>query len=264
MPPCSPPPPPRPPPPPQQVIRAYDGHLSAVYALALHPTLDVLLTGGRDSSCRVWDMRTRTQVHILTGHESAVSSILANSSDPQVVTGSMDSTVRTWDLAAGRVRSVLTHHKKSVRCLAGHGAEFAFVSGSADAVKRWALPECTFVHGYSSSGGRGAGGAGSIVNALALNADGVLVGGGDDGSLQMWDYGTGHAFQSSHSVAQPGSLDAEAGIFAAAFDATGSRLITGEADKTIKIWKEDTEASPETHPIDMAAWEAQCRALKRY
>ena len=235
-----------------------------MYALAIHPTLDVLLTGGRDASCRVWDMRTRTQVHILTGHEDAVSSILANGADPQVVTGSMDSTVRTWDLAAGRVRSVLTHHKKSVRALAGHASEFAFCSASVDAVKRWALPDCTFVHGYGGAGRAGGAPSGSIVNALALNADGVLVGGGDDGSLQMWDYGTGHAFQASASVPQPGSLDAEAGIFAAAFDATGSRLITAEADKTIKIWREDPDATPASHPIDMAAWEEQCRAFRRY
>lgn len=36
-----------------QVIRHYHGHLSGVYCLALHPTIDVLLTGGRDSVCRV-------------------------------------------------------------------------------------------------------------------------------------------------------------------------------------------------------------------
>lgn len=42
-----------------KVIRQYHGHLSGVYALALHPTLDVLMTGGRDSVCRVWDMRTK-------------------------------------------------------------------------------------------------------------------------------------------------------------------------------------------------------------
>jgi hypothetical protein len=45
-----------------QVIRHYHGHLSGVYSLALHPELDILLTGGRDSVCRVWDMRTRVQV----------------------------------------------------------------------------------------------------------------------------------------------------------------------------------------------------------
>lgn len=47
-----------------KVIRHYHGHLSGVYSLALHPTLDVLITGGRDSVARVWDMRTKVRQHI--------------------------------------------------------------------------------------------------------------------------------------------------------------------------------------------------------
>ncbi|KAJ0837239.1 putative transcription factor WD40-like family [Helianthus annuus] len=55
------------------VIREYHGNLSGVYCLALHPTIDVLLTNGRDSICR----------------------------DPQVITGSHGSTVKFWDLRNG-------------------------------------------------------------------------------------------------------------------------------------------------------------------
>lgn len=47
-----------------------------------------------------------------------------------------------------------------------------------------------------------------------------------------------------------GSLDSEAGIYACTYDMTGSRLITCEADKTIKMWKEDESATPETHPLN--------------
>ena len=50
-----------------QVIRQYHGHLSGIYALALHPTLDVLISGGRDSVARVWDMRTKVQVGLYAG-----------------------------------------------------------------------------------------------------------------------------------------------------------------------------------------------------
>lgn len=35
-------------------------------------------------------------------------------------------------------------------------------------------------------------------------------------------------------IPQPGSLEAEAGVFCSTFDMTGTRLITGGADKTIK------------------------------
>ncbi len=40
-----------------QVIRHYHGHLSAIFCLKLHPTLDILITGGRDSAARIWDIR---------------------------------------------------------------------------------------------------------------------------------------------------------------------------------------------------------------
>jgi pleiotropic regulator 1 len=36
-------------------------------------------------------------------------------------------------------------------------------------------------------------------------------------------------------IPQPGSLEAEAGVFCSTFDVTGTRLITGGADKTIKV-----------------------------
>lgn len=61
-----------------------------------------------------------------------------------------------------------------------------------------------------------------------------------------------------------GSLDAESGIFASTFDLSGSRLITCEADKTIKIWKENKESTEDTDPIEMEGWTKQCLALKRH
>ena len=58
---------------------------------------------------------------------------------------------------------------------------------------------------------------------------------GDNGTLTFWDYATGTAFQNLDDIPQPGSLEAEAGVFCSTFDVTGTRLITGGADKTIKV-----------------------------
>jgi pleiotropic regulator 1 len=60
--------------------------------------------------------------------------------------------------------------------------------------------------------------------------------------MAFWDYKSAYKFQSLDTTVQPGSLESEAGIFASTFDRTGLRLITCEADKTIKIWKEDPNA----------------------
>ena len=51
-----------------RVIRHYHGHLSSVYGLDLHPTIDVLISVGRDACGRVWDMRTKANVMTLGGN----------------------------------------------------------------------------------------------------------------------------------------------------------------------------------------------------
>ncbi|KAG7085566.1 pre-mRNA-splicing factor prp46 [Marasmius oreades] len=218
-----------------KVIRHYHGHLSGVYALTIHPTLDLLVTSGRDASARVWDMRTKAQIHVLSGHTATVADVKCQESDPQVITGSMDSTVRLWDLAAGKTMVTLTHHKKSVRALAIHPTEYSFASGSAGGnnIKKWKCPEGAFVFNFS--------GHNAIINTLSVNAEGVFFSGADNGSLTFWDYNTGTPFQHLDDIPQPGSLEAEAGVFCSTFDMTGTRLITGGADKTIKVYAEQSQ-----------------------
>ncbi|KAM1281119.1 hypothetical protein FF1_021949 [Malus domestica] len=226
-----------------KVIHSYHGHLSGVYCLALHPTLDVLLTGGRDSVCRVWDIRSKTQVHALSGHDNTVCSVFTRPTDPQVVTGSHDTTIKFWDLRYVKTMSTLTHHKKSVRAMAQHPREHCFASASADNIKKFNLPRGEFLHNMLSQ-------QKTIINAMAVNEDGVLATGGDNGSMWFWDWKSGHNFQQSQTIVQSGSLDSEAGIYALSYDVTGTRLVSCEADKTIKMWRQDENATPETHPLN--------------
>ncbi|KAL9642192.1 hypothetical protein ABK040_007194 [Willaertia magna] len=221
-----------------ECIRNYHGHLSGVYCCALHPSLDLLATGGRDSSCRIWDIRTRREVFLLTGHDGAVASVLAQSNDPQIITGSMDSTIRCWDLRMGKTITTLTNHKKSVRALALHPNEYTFASASTDSIRKWKCPEAKYLLSFKGNDDN------TIINSMCINNDGVMACSGNDGSLFFWDWKTGHHFQTTHTIPQPGSLDSEASIFCCIFDRSGSRLITAEADKSIKIWKEDEKAIP--------------------
>ncbi|KPJ16087.1 Pleiotropic regulator 1 [Papilio machaon] len=224
------------------VIRHYHGHLSAVYALGLHPTIDVLVSAGRDATARVWDVRTKANVHTLTGHTDTVAALACQSAEPQIITGSHDSTIRLWDLAAGKSMCTLTNHKKSVRSVVIHPTQYTFASASPDNIKQWKCPEGKFIQNLS--------GHNAIVNCMAVNSEGVLVSGGDNGTMFLWDWRTGYNFQRLQAPVQPGSMDSEAGIFSMTFDQSGSRLITTEADKTIKIYKEDDTASEETHPVN--------------
>lgn len=173
-------------------------------------------------------------MHCLTGHTNTVGTVICQAAEPQIVTGSHDNTIRLWDLAAGRSRVTLTHHKKSVRAVCFHPTLYMFASAAPDNIKQWKCPDGEFVQNLS--------GHNAILNALCVNADGVLVSGGDNGSLNFWDWKSGFCFQKLQTQPQPGSIDSEAGIFALRFDQSGSRLLTAETDKTIKLYKEDENA----------------------
>ncbi|XP_055607946.1 pleiotropic regulator 1 [Uranotaenia lowii] len=236
-----------------KVIRHYHGHLSAVYTMALHPTIDVLVSAGRDSTARVWDMRTKANIHTLSGHTNTVASVVCQAANPQVITGSHDSTVRLWDLAAGKSMGTLTNHKKSVRSIVLHPSLYMFASASPDNIKQWRCPEGNFIQNLN--------GHNAIVNCMAVNPEGVLVSGGDNATMFFWDWRTGYNFQRFQAPVQPGSMDSEAGIFSMTFDMSGSRLITTEADKTIKIYREDDEASEESHPVN---WRPEIIKRRKY
>ena len=74
---------------------------------------------------------------------------------------------------------------QAVRALAANPREFSFVSGAADNLKKWQTRDGKFLRNLS--------GHDTIINALACNEDGVLVSGGDNGSLHFWDYESGCA-----------------------------------------------------------------------
>jgi len=236
-----------------KVVRHYHGHLSGVYCCAIHPTQDLLVTGGRDSVARVWDIRTKAEAMVLGGHTHCVSSLGVQGCKPQVITGSHDNTVRLWDLTKGATHATLTNHKKSVRALQIHPKEYTFCTGAADNLKIWKCPDGVFMRNVS--------GHNAIVNAIAINRDNVLVSGADNGTLKFWDWKSGWCFQDIKITPQPGSLDSENGVYAMGFDMTGSRLITCEADKSIKVWKEDETATPETHPLN---WKPSRKPIRRF
>jgi len=151
-----------------------------------------------------------------------------------------------WDLQAGKCSVVLTNHKTSVRAMAIHPLEYTFVSCSADNNKIWKCPKGQFERNIS--------GHEAIVNSCAVrdaeNGSSILIAATDSGLLHFWDWSSGHMFQTLQTTPQPGSMSAENGVFDITLDKSSSRLITGECDKTIKIYRQDPDATEETHPLN--------------
>ena len=166
--------------------------------------------------------------------------------EPQIITGSSDCTIKLWDIRNGNIINTLTHHKKCIRDLLIPKNEYSFVSAAADDIKVWSCPEGKYIRSindeYSNNNNNNIEAyENGIVNCLALNDEGVMVSGGEDGKLFFWDYKNGEIFQKIKTPIQPGSLECESQIFDCIFDMTETRLITTGCDKTIKMFKQVDE-----------------------
>lgn len=62
-----------------------------------------------------------------------------------------------------------------------------FASASPDNIKQWTCPDGKFVQNLT--------GHNAIVNCMAVNSDGVLMSGANNGSMYAWDWRTGYNFQ---------------------------------------------------------------------
>lgn len=215
---------------PHSLVRDYYGHVGGVYAVTLHPELDLLFTAGRDQVVRVWDIRSRTQVMLLQGHTNDISGLVTQAMDPQVISSLMDKTVCLWDLRKQQRALQITQHTKSVRAIALHPKELTFTLGDLSGrYMQWLLPRGQLLQKFATAS------PDKIIETMSINPmTNEIIGGYANGKLEVWDYERGVSRQTLHSTVV--NTTEPSPIFTSAFDMLGSRLYTGEGDKSIKVW----------------------------
>ncbi|GAW00637.1 WD40 repeat-like protein [Lentinula edodes] len=194
------------------------------HALALHKTTRTI----KPTYHPPWKL-----VRVISGHLGWVRSVAVEPGNKWFATGAGDRVIKIWDLASGELKLSLTGHisttKWSNAGIWSRIKSYGTIMVISRAFMQWIYIQRWTFYGHNA-----------IINTLSVNAEGVFFSGGDNGTLTFWDYNTGTPFQNLDDVPQPGSLEAEAGVFCSTFDMTGTRLITGGADKTIKVYAEQS------------------------
>ncbi len=243
----------------KQTVHVLAGHTNTVMSVVAGEADPQIITASMDSTVRLWDLAAGRTVTTLTHHKKGVRSVLLHPTEFSFASASADR-VKKWALPKGSflhdfeaAREGEMERRKRVYAETVDGAASAGNSSVALTVAKdapsfdatSAIPVSTdhtgaFITAAASPSNTASSpiAATSIINCLAVNADGVMVSGSDDGFLTFWDWQSARPFQKLKAPVQPGSLDCEAGILTATFDQSGLRLLTGEVDKTIKIWRE--------------------------
>jgi F-box and WD-40 domain protein CDC4 len=201
------------------------------------PKEELIITGSRDSTLRVWKLpkpgdRSIVQtvassndsdnpyfVRALTGHHHSVRAIAAHGDT--LVSGSYDCTVRVWKISTGEVLQRLQGHSQKVYSVVLDHTRNRCISGSMDnMVKVWSLDTgaCLFtLEGHTS-----------LVGLLDLS-HGRLVSAAADSTLRIWDPENGQC--KSRLCAHTGAITC--------FQHDGQKVISG-SDRTLKMWNVNT------------------------
>lgn len=197
------------------------GHKAMVWALALSPDQETLVSSDEAGMIKIWNQRTGQLERTLTGLGAVRT--LSLSADEKLLASGGNKSIQIWEMQTGQLR---TTYAQPAWAVTFSQDQKTLVSGSQDGLIRiWNL---------DSGGFRTLSGHQAEVYAVAISPDQkTIVSGSQDKTVKVWDMQTGaliHTF-----------VEHQDGIRSIAFNAKHNLIASGSWDKTAKIWDLQTK-----------------------
>ena len=205
------------------------GHFGSVLSAAFSPDSKTLATVGDDWNVRLWDVETKQVLHTLHGHTASVSSVAFSPNGKFLATGEFGTQVTLWDPRSGAERFTIVDNEavttlsfspdnKVLAIGVGSDAEHPGKIRIYDLVQR----KVRFSLDENSDG----------ISELQFSPDSqMLISGGKDGKLKVWDL-------KARSLKREWDAHAGEGVSSFVILPGGKSVVSGgRADGTIKFWK---------------------------
>jgi WD40 repeat protein len=209
------------------------GLVDEVNSLTLSPDGQTLVSGGSDSTIKIWHVGAKDLIDILHKHNGIVRCVEFTPDGQMLATGGDDRKILFWDLMQRQVCMTLPLDDTVAHSMTFSQDGQILVTGSYRKIKVWGLSpvsglltsEPQLLHTLT--------GHTHIVRSLAVSTDGkLLVSGCGDKTIKIWNLETGELIRTL-----TGHRDA---VYTIALTPDDKIIASGSADKTIKLWYAET------------------------
>lgn len=209
----------------------FAGHKDDVRAVAFSPDGRTIASGSFDNTVILWNLQGQMLHPPLEGHEEGVMRVAFSPDGKLLASASTDGTVRLWEVESGRPVARLDHPEEVYGVAIDGSGKILAASGKGGKIRLWNIEsigqhrmETMLVHNEDMVGLP----AGSVF-AIAFSPDsGILVSGGLDGRVVLWDMKRRRQAAALVHVGQ--------GVWSLAFSHDGKTVAAGTADGQIHLW----------------------------
>ncbi|KAF4945037.1 hypothetical protein FGADI_12296 [Fusarium gaditjirri] len=201
-------------------LQTLEGHYGAVLSVAVSPDNQLIASGGRDETVRIWDIATGVCRHTLEGHDDAIYSITFLPDGQSLASAS--TTIKIWDTKSGLCLHTLKDPVGYVNSMASSPDGQYLASGSYDQkIKIWSTKTGNFLKTLEGHSGE--------VTSVAFSPNNQrFASGSTDHEVRIWDIKSFSCLQTlqAHDFI----------VVSVAFSPDSKRLASLSIDDTIKIW----------------------------
>ncbi|KAJ5911919.1 uncharacterized protein N7473_001222 [Penicillium subrubescens] len=165
-----------------QCLVVYKGHDRPVWDVRWGPFGHYFVSGGSDRTGRLWLTSHIRQQRIFAGHDQDVDCVCFHPNSAYVFTASSDKTVRMWAITTGNAVRMFSGHTGNVTAMeCSRDGKILASADDAGSIFLWDLAPGRLLKRMR---GHGNGGIWSLSWSVEST---VLVSGGADGTVRVWD-----------------------------------------------------------------------------